>query len=171
MSLDSFATVLNILASLSVIATLGFVALQIRHNTAAAKLSAAQMSAQLLTANLGRVVECADFADILARNDFASLTPGERLRVSNFFSASMRHFEVLNMHRLSGHYEDELWAGAEQRILQLVQGKDFCNFWADSRRYYAKTFVTFIDGLIEQHDPKLDDMGITGATNPGAPPS
>ncbi|MEO0982818.1 MAG: hypothetical protein AAFX03_09230 [Pseudomonadota bacterium] len=150
MSLDALAAVLNIFASLAVIATLGFLAVQVQHNSRMARMSAAQSSAQMLTANFARVIESQDFADLIARESYDDLTPAQMLRVTNFLSAGFRYFEVLHAHQRNGAYEEELWHAARNRIRAQLEDEAVRLWWEQNRTYYAKSFGVFIDATIAE---------------------
>lgn len=152
MTLEDIADFLNLAASLAVIATLGFVALQIRHNTQITRLAAAQASTEMLTVNLGRVVEHADLAELVVRRTDEGLTPAERLRVTNFLSASFRHYEVVHAHRRIGLYEEELWQSCEARIRDNMDQPAIRTWWRENDIYYAASFRRYIDRLVEETD-------------------
>ena len=80
MSLESMALVANIVASLAVVLSLIFIALQLRQNAHLTRMAAAQTSAQMLSQNFGRVIEFADLAEIL----LCRTTPGLQLHVGEF---------------------------------------------------------------------------------------
>ncbi|KCZ60022.1 hypothetical protein [Hyphomonas chukchiensis] len=148
MTLDTVATIANIMASGAVVLTLVFIGLQLRQNAHLTRMAAAQTSAQLLSANMGRVTESADLAEVLSREDgLSSWTRAEALRVSNFLSISFRHFEVLHTHRRFGVFEDELWEGSEARLRESLSDPDIREWWAGSRMFYARSFVKYVDRL------------------------
>ncbi len=159
MSLDEVATIVEIIASLTVVISFLFIGLQIRQNTHALKMGAAQSSVQLLSDNMGRVVENEQLAELLVsgvrgevsgRKKGEEITPAERLMVSNFLSISFRHFEMLHTHRQYGIYEKELWLSTEYRMRQTLARESVRVWWQDNRAFYAPRFARFVDKVIRQ---------------------
>ena len=151
MSLESMALIANIVASLAVVLSLIFIAMQLRQNMHLTRMAAAQTSAQMLSQNFGRVIEYADLAEILTRDDdIESYTRAERLRVSNFMSASFRHYEVLHTHRRYGIFEEELWVGAEARLREQLSDPLIRDWFQDCKHFYARSFAAYVDSLIAE---------------------
>lgn len=153
MSLDQVANIASIAASASVVVSLIFIGLQLRQNAHLTRMAAAQTSAQLVSENMGRVIECPDLADILVKsrlNGIESLDPSEMLRISNFLSISFRHYEVLHTHRRYGIFEEELWQGSEARLRDSVTNPAIHDWWNESRPFYARSFADFVDNLIAE---------------------
>ncbi len=150
-TLETIATIANILASGAVVLTLVFIGMQLRQNAQLTRMAAAQTSAQLLSTNLGRVIEHADLAELVTREKGPeSWNKAEWLRVSNFLSASFRHFEVLHTHRRFGVFEDELWRGAEARLRDSLSTPGIVEWWNNSKDFYAKSFVAYVDQLVKE---------------------
>lgn len=151
MTLDQLASIASIVASAAVVVSLVFIGLQLRQNSHLTRMAAAQTSAQLLSQNFGRVIEFADLAEMLVRDqETEPWTDSERLRASNFMSASFRHYEVLHLHRRYGIFEEELWQGSEARLRDQLTSENVRLWWETSRPYYARSFADFVDSLIAE---------------------
>lgn len=151
MELERIAMLADIVQAIAVVATLLFIALQIRHNTRIAMLTAAQTSAQLLANNLGRVTDNPELAELLsgARGSLVDLSDAERLRVSNFVTAAFRHIEVLHAHRRHGIYEEELWQGTAGRLRRMLSNPRIQEWWEDNRDIYASSFRNHVAADIQ----------------------
>jgi len=146
MTLETIATIANIIASVAVVITLVFIALQMRQTLQLTRMNAAQSAAMLLSQNYGRVIEHADLADLLAGNDRGKELEGaDLLRVTNFLSASFRYYEMLHAHKRAGIFDTELWAGTEARLHEALDDPRVREWWADSRRFYAPSFAVMVD--------------------------
>lgn len=146
--LDTIATISNILASIAVVLTLVFIGLQLKQNAELTRMAAAQTSAQLLSANLGRIIEYPDLAEVITREGAPDCwSRAEQLRVSNFLSASFRHYEVLHTHRRFGVFEEELWQGTEARLRDTLESAAIRQWWLDSRPFYARSFASYVDAI------------------------
>ena len=154
MTLDQLASIASIIASAAVVVTLVFIGLQLRQNAQLTRMAAAQTSAQLLSENFGRVLESADLAELLVRTRTQdrdeTRAPGEYLRVSNFLSASFRHFEVLHTHRRLNIFEEELWQGSKARLWDSLSNPGVRDWWHDCKQSYAPSFIVFVDDLCVQ---------------------
>lgn len=154
MTLDQLASIASIIASASVVVSLIFIGMQLRQNAHLTRMAAAQTSAQLLSENFGRVIENADLAELLVRtraeDGVEPWKPGEYLRVSNFLSASFRHFEVLHTHRRHNIFEEELWQGSESRMRDSLSNPGVRTWWHDCKTNYAPSFAAFVDSLCAQ---------------------
>lgn len=71
----------------------------------------------------------------------------EFLRVTNFLSASFRHYEVLHTHRRFGVFEEELWGGTEARLRDSLSTASIREWWASSKAFYARSFVSYVDSI------------------------
>ncbi|GJL91980.1 DUF6082 family protein [Hyphococcus sp.] len=151
MNLSEVALWADVIQAVAVVATLIFVGFQVRHNSLIARMTAAQTSAQLLTENLGRVIDHPHLADLLTRPDeeYHQLSPGDRLRISNFLAASFRHIEVLHAHRRYEIYEEELWQGAASRMRVMLENPLIRDWWTNNKPHYAKSFQEHMRAEIE----------------------
>ena len=149
--LTTIATIANIFASAAVVLTLVFIGIQLKQNAELTRMAAAQTSAQMMSTNLGRIIEHADLAELFTRDGIPETwTPTERLRATNFLSASFRHYEVLHTHRRFGVFEEELWGGTEARLRDSLDSVGVRMWWQDSKPFYAKSFVAFVDEIVAE---------------------
>lgn len=147
-ALETAATIANIFASAAVVLTLVFIGIQLKQNAELTRMAAAQTSAQLLSTNLGRVIENGDLAELITRDGAPeSWNRAERLRVTNFLSASFRHYEVLHTHRRFGVFEEELWIGTEARLRDSLDSAAIREWWRESKPFYAKSFIAYVDRI------------------------
>ena len=143
MTLDQGAAIASIIASVAVVLTLIFIAIQMRQNLQLTKMSAAQSAALLLSQNYGRIIEHADLADILAR-----VARGEEVDgTTNFAAAQFRYFELLHAHMRTGIFDDDLWAGTEGRLHEVLDHPKIREWWGDNRFSYAPSFVKLVDEI------------------------
>ncbi|MEE9381667.1 MAG: hypothetical protein V3V03_09690 [Hyphomonadaceae bacterium] len=164
MALEQVATIAEIMASIAVVITLVFVGLQVKHNSHVNRLSASLAGAQLLSQNLGRVMENPDLAALLiGRTAGEEQTPVDHLRLSNFLSISMRHFEILHAHRRYGIHEEELWQGTEARLRGSLDNPIVQAWWKDNKNFYATSFGEFVDGIIGGMKNETGNVPVLGS--------
>ncbi len=149
--LTTIATIANILASCAVVLSLAFIGVQLRQNAQLTRMAAAQTSAQLLSTNLGRIIESPDLAELITKDGAPECwSRAELLRVTNFLSASFRHYEVLHTHRRFGVFEEELWGGTEARLRDSLSTPAIRDWWADSKPFYARSFVRYVESIVAE---------------------
>jgi hypothetical protein len=156
MNIEYFAAIVDIVASVTVVVSFIFIGFQIRQNTHALRMGAAQASVQLASDNMGRVVESEELAELIVRpfvadaagEEMVPLTPSEQMRISNFLSISFRHFEMLYTHRKYGIYEKELWESTRARMRQTLTRERVRDWWDDNKEYYGKSFARFVDDKV-----------------------
>ena len=155
MNLEAIAQIASIAASIAVVFTLIFIALQMRQTLQLTKMSAAQTATLLLSQNYGRVIEYGDLADILTRNDKGEEIEGaELLRLTNFVAVQFRYFEMLHAHMRSGIFDNDLWAGVRVRLHHVLDHPRMRDWWDDNRFSYAPSFVTMVDEVYREEAEK-----------------
>ncbi|MEZ5998522.1 MAG: hypothetical protein R3B98_07500 [Hyphomonas sp.] len=160
-TLETVATLADILASCAVVISLIFIGFQLKQNAELTRMAAAQTSAQLLSTNLGRIIENGDLAELITKEGAPDAwNRAERLRVTNFLSASFRHFEVLHTHRRFGVFEEELWVGTEARLRDSLSTPAIREWWQESKPFYAKSFATYVDKVAAEMEALERDEGL-----------
>lgn len=149
--LENIATIANIFASAAVVLTLVFIGMQLKQNAELTRMAAAQTSAMMMSTNLGRIIEHADLAELFTKDGIPDCwTQTERLRATNFLSASFRHYEVLHTHKRFGVFEEELWGGTEARLRDSLDSAAVREWWAGSKTFYARSFVAYVDEIVAE---------------------
>lgn len=145
MTLETLALIANIIASLAVVISLVFIALQLRQNAHLTRMAAAQTTAQMLSENLGRAIEFADVAELLVTTEnIDNWSRADRLRISNFLAISFRYHEVLFTHRRYGAFEEELWQASNARMKNQLKDPEIKQWFEDNSSYYSRSFVSHV---------------------------
>lgn len=173
MTLETIAQIASIIASVAVVLTLIFIALQMRQTLQLTKMSAAQTATVLLSQNYGRVIEHADLAEILSRDvereeDFDK---ADMLRMTNFVAVQFRYYEMLYAHMRAGIFDPDLWAGVEQRLHSTLDLPRIRVWWDENRLTYAPSFVTLVDKVYREEARKDGEPDTTRAYKRAAPES
>lgn len=159
MTLETTAQIASIIASVAVVLTLIFIALQMRQTLQLTKMSAAQTATVLLSQNYGRVVEHGDLADILVRNtEGEDLPRADFLRVTNFVAIQFRYFEMLHAHMRTGIFDEDLWAGVQERLHGVLDHPRMRDWWDQNRYSYAPSFVATVDEVYREEARKDGDI-------------
>ena len=159
MDLEVIAQLASIIASIAVVLTLIFIAMQMRQTLELTKMNAAQTATVLLSQNYGRVVENPDLADLLIRNTAGEeLQRGEHLRLTNFIAVQFRYFEMLHAHVRTGIFDKDLWLGVRERLHGVLDHPRMREWWDDNRFSYAPSFVALVDAVYAEEARKDGDV-------------
>jgi hypothetical protein len=150
-SIQDLGSIGELVAALATLATLIYLAVQVRQNTRAIKSA----TFQNITAEMGRNVEPisanADLAAILVKgvHNPGSLTAEERLRLSSVFVASFRRMESVYVQNKLGSIDDELQAGFELSMATLLATPFGIEWWQGAKITFYEPFVAHLDKRIK----------------------
>jgi hypothetical protein len=145
--------------SIGVIATLVYLAIQIRQNSMATKAQAVQSTSdKMIDISLAMSAD-ASYADLFNRaaSDFSKLDPGERVRTGWLWFAVMRGQETLYHHYLEGNVDPRIWASYAASIDQNAKMRGFRQWWDDISGTYA--FASDFDAYVTEAVRKAEASG------------
>ena len=142
------ANIGEIIAAILVVVSLGYVALQIRQNTQALKVTATQSYVEMYNTITSELVK-QDLADIWSRGfrDFSTLNSTEAVQFSAIAGQLMRVFESAHTQWRRGALEQQLWQASERTLLDSMTMAGFQQWWDFRKHWYSKDFQIHIDGL------------------------
>jgi hypothetical protein len=148
MSLQEFSYLADILGVVAVIASLIYVARQVRQNTAAIY---AQSRQAVLTASQTEIFAEMDNPDVVTSIlKSGPLTPEEQIRLNSWLFALMRAREFSWLQHGNGAIDDVQWqteVGLIKFIFDSQRTRDWWN--AIGRGPFGKGFAGFIDGVLD----------------------
>jgi hypothetical protein len=141
---------LTLTANLAVVAGIIFLAVEIRQNTAAVRLSTTQfMSAEL--ADFNRTWMEKDLSEIFVQNGiegYDSLTDVQKRQWYGLSSSYLQIQQGLFYQWRAGSLEQGVWNGRHRQLVQLMQADNFKDVWSqwgdgagDEFRDYVETIV------------------------------
>ena len=133
-----------------IVATLIYLATQVRQNTNALH---AQSRQSLLSAGQAELFAMMENPDIpLALKKTTPLTPEEQIRMTWWFAAAMRTREFAWLQYQNGVIDEVQWH-TESLAIQNVLASHNGRTWWDSvgRKIFSAEFVSFVDDLIRDH--------------------
>ncbi len=145
--------------AIAVVATLGYLAAQIRQNTRTMHSATTQEATSTAGNNLILMALDSDFAEIMCRsNDAQPLAASEHLRLTWWYRGVFRNFENQYYQRRQG-YLDEVWAGFEHTLSLTCRLPYVRAWWPGNRESYGASFRDFVDGLVtnQPEDPGATD--------------
>jgi len=146
---DAIGAVGEVVGALTVIVTLLYLAKQIKQNSAAVKIAAAQ--ALLSEANGTLRVASSNpqtaRAVILGQTCINQLSEEERAQFIVWIFSWMRTIEQAYFQYLRGNIEEEIWEGQEVHLQQVAHAPAVITWWSMRRDYFSKSFQNYVDEL------------------------
>jgi hypothetical protein len=149
MSLEGFYFIAEITAAFAMIASLLFVGIQVRQNTAATQVSNSQASLHAWTDLTTSMSSDEGLSQIYVDSFYpdASTTDRDSLRLNNWVAAHLKTVEWNYLQWLDGNLSDDLWHGYRGAItLQWSLSSQFKEFWSlAGQSNYSDQFQDFMN--------------------------
>jgi len=161
---EAIGAISNILSALAVIATLGYVAVQIRQNTSALRSAATQGTHDQTAAVYDLLASDPQLSDIFVRGleEPDSLNRVETARFYAFFLGVMFRFQNWYLQTNSQALDKvhiESWA----RVLRQISGMPgFQRFWQDRRHLFTPSLLNYMEQevFVGARDPHYHPLGV-----------
>ncbi len=155
LALEQWAFIAEVASGIGVIASLIYLAVQIRQNS---KMVAAQtfQSISSTSADLAfRMGENPEMATLIAAalGDGEGLTRKQHLQIDLILRAAFRNFENYYYQYMRGFLEEDMWEGFRQTMLTQISGKVGRDWWSRNKIAFGKRYREFIDCELETFSP------------------
>ncbi len=149
MTIQDLGSIGEFLAAIATLATLVYLAMQIRQNSESVKAAAAQsmlagvndaLQNAASTPQLARVV-------ILGQIDFDQLSEEERQQFIVWIFSWFRTLELAHHNNLLGHLDSRIWEGHARHLEAVVQSPVVQNWWRLRESVFSLEFREFVNGL------------------------
>lgn len=119
--LEQIYMIAEIVAAISVIASLLFVGFQLRQNTETLKVAAAETYYTIMKNSTQPSVNDETFSDFYLRgfDGIEGLTPVEVGRLMAYYAQTTRGYQILHYQATRNIFEGDLWGGAENHLADL----------------------------------------------------
>jgi hypothetical protein len=157
-TLEQFNYIAEIIASIAVIASLVYVAIQIRQNTASNKLIAAQNLSHEVRAGSALAAANSDLADIHLRGirDVESLSPTEKHRFYLYLNNTHRVYESALYQHAQGVVDEPVFNAIISNMYIGKKTPGYQSFWSERKSIFSKEFQDFYEsdsgGLVSTLD-------------------
>ena len=138
--------------AIAVVATLGYLALQIRQSNVATRAQSVQStSAAMIQVALAQTTD-ETWADMFSRagEDYYALTPGERNRVGWLWFALLRGQETLYHLYIDKSAPQSVWDSHAGAIRQNAKSIGFRQWWRENPYPFTGEFTAVVDKAIHE---------------------
>lgn len=148
MNWDALGAVGEVGGAVAVVATLGYLAAQIRQNTRAMHSATTREVTSTAGNNLILMALDGEFAEIMWRsNGPQPLAPSEHMRITWWYRGVFRNFENQYYQRRQGYLE-EVWEGLEHTLSLTCRLPYVRAWWPGNRDSFGASFRDLVDRLI-----------------------
>ncbi len=155
MTLQDYGSIGEAVGAIATIATLVYLALQIRASTAAARSVAAQSVHEAYATWYRLIASDETLAAIITNGlrDYDSLTEQERTRFIAVFMAYLSGSQDAFIKWREGTLAPELWVGWELALMNLVIPPGGRRFWADRSYLFGESFRDHVETVVMEREP------------------
>jgi len=155
MTIQDLGSIGDLVAAIATIATLFYLAVQIRSNTSAVRSAAAQSVHEAFATWYRMVAGDALLAQLVTNGlrDYSSLSEGDRARFIATFMAFLSCSQDAFIKWREGSLAPDLWRGWELVIMNLVHAPGGKAFWSERGYLFGDKFRSHIDNDIMKRKP------------------
>ena len=152
MNWEAVGAIANLFAALGVIATLIYLAIQIRQNTKAVRSSTIENLIHSLAATAQAAVENEYMVPLMLKANAGpdSLTEEERVRLHFWFIMTFRRFEGVYFQRDLGLVDTAVIEGFERSHLSILASKSGKAWWVNAKEIFNSGFVSYVEELLKK---------------------
>ena len=156
MTLEEFNYIAEIIASLAVIASLIYIGLEVRQNTAAMQAAGRQAYVDSQASLVSLINSSSTLADILHRgaNGMSNIKDGEIIQFGAFLDQAFITFETFYFQWKAGVLDTRLWSIYRHAIADFMVQTGQQQWWETKRHWYDQEFQEYVNQVIDSGDAK-----------------
>ena len=156
MNWSEFAAIAEAVASLAVVISLIYLAIQVRLQAKENQMSVVNSLTQQWGEALRTFATHKDLYEIWIRGlaDFESLSAEERGRFSAIVVNLTQIFESLHLHHRAGKVDAGLWAGFDNRLRDVFATPGVQQWWALRKHWHTPRFQEYVDRAIASSEQR-----------------
>ena len=149
MDLSYYANLAEILGTGAIVVSLIYVAVQIRQNTRATKLTTAQNVSRDLRESLAIIANSTEMASIHLRaiRDIESLSPDEKHRFYIWLNNNYRMYENAYYQNKHGALDAYVWEAVIANLSIAKGTSGYEAFWRERKHIFDREFQGFLENL------------------------
>jgi hypothetical protein len=155
MTLDDLGNIGELVAAIGVIASLIYLAVQIRQNTRSVRAATHHSSARAATETQNIFAQSNDLARIfrIGSRETEELTEDERQRLDSMLMSIFMWYEDTFFQYQQSMIDREVWEGRQRALLSQLKRPGIASWWARRSGFFADSFVSYVDQLSQQAMP------------------
>lgn len=149
MNWQAIAAVAEAVGAIAVVASLLYLAVQVRQNTRQSRLGAQQAMVAELGMALQAQAQDREFASLLAKGlqNLGSLDPVEKVRFLSHIGHLLRLYEAVFFYHQEGTLDDRIWKGFEAAIADVMSYPGMQAAVAMRRHHLSDAFGSYVTSL------------------------
>ena len=141
MNWEAIGAIGEIVGATAVVATLVYLAIQIRQNTKVARSATRQAIAEMtINLNSDLIGDQSLGQSFLKDPESEPVEDGERLRLMARSYRLMRNWENIHYQYLTGMLSEDEWRGFRLNLKACLQWDSTNEYWRNERQFFAETF-------------------------------
>ena len=156
MTIQDWGAIGELIGGVAVIVTLVYLALQIRQNTRAIRLSTGHDVTEEFRGMFELIASHGDLAEIINKSAGEDITVSgaEKTRYWAFTGNFFRAFENAYIQRTEGALDASRWEGMKRMMIDYGHLPGFKEYWPNRKHWYSEDFQRFMDSEILQSSAK-----------------
>jgi len=144
----------ELIAAIATVATLVYLAAQVRQNTRALRSSTFQGISEQMANNVEPIVVHPEVAALLLKGTAGldGLTPEGRLRFQSILVMSFRRMEAVYVQAQLGSIDSDLTLGFERSMLSLLYSVGGAEWWSTAKVTFTSSFSAHVDSWLAEND-------------------
>ena len=150
MTIQDLGSIGELVAAIATVATLVYLATQVRQNTRALRSSTFQNISEQMAQNAGVVVVQPELSSLLLKGagGLDALSPPERLQFNAFMIMSFRRMESVHVQAEIGSITEDLKRGFEISLLGMLHTAAGAEWWASAKVTFHHSFTAYVDSWL-----------------------
>lgn len=155
MNWDAVGAIGELIGAFGVIATLGYLAIQLRLNTTALRGNSHEVGADRLTTSLRSLSANPELAQLVAKasRDYGELDYVERLQVGSYWTAILASAEVSLLQWKLGNLDEEVWQRDFSVLRPWLHSPGVQEWYARSTIEFTPEFRALVERELESGSP------------------
>ena len=155
MSLDDLGNIGELVAAIGVIASLIYLAVQIRQNTRSVRAATHHSAMRGASETQNVLAQSNDAARVfrIGSREPGELTEDERLRFDSMLLSIFMWFEDAFFQYQQSMVDREYWEGRQRALLSQLKRPGTASWWTRRSHFFARSFVSYVNQLTQQAMP------------------
>ena len=154
MNWEALGATADIIASFCVVISVVYLSIQIRNQTMETKLAMGIELANQLNGVYANLSSSAELSELFYQgvNDFQSLTSGQKIQLSTYFSQMLRIAEGMFYQHREGRIDDATWSGLDRAMLDMCRYPGMKSWWLSRKHWFSDEFGAHVSLYIASED-------------------